>query len=73
MTETIIMVMVPAKITRLSEAANYKCRVMATHVEDDSGVPLSDRVEWLAESALRTLRAEREDPESLMELMNEEA
>jgi ribonuclease HI len=71
MTETIIMVMVPAKITRLSEAANYKCRVMATHVEDDSGVPLNDRVEWLAESALRTLWAEREDPESLMEA-NEE-
>jgi ribonuclease HI len=73
MTETIIMVMVPAKITRLSEAANYTCRVMATHVEDDSGVPLNDRVEWMAEAALRTLWAEREDPESLMELMNEEA
>ncbi len=71
--ETIMLVMVPAKITRLSEAVNYKCRMLATYVEDDSGVPLSDRVEWLAEVALRTLRAEREDPESLMELMNEEA
>ena len=71
--ETIMLVMVPARITRLSQAANYTCRVLATHVEDDSGLPLSDRVEWLAEAALRTLRAEREDPESLMELMNEEA
>ena len=73
MTETIIMVMVPAKITRLSEAVDYKCRVLSTHVHDDSGLPLSDRVEWLAEAALRTIRAEREDPESLKELLNEEA
>ena len=63
-----MLVMVPAKITRLPEAGNYKCRILSTHVEDDSGLPLSDRVEWLAEAALRTIRAEKEDPEILMEL-----
>ena len=72
-TETIMLVMVPARIEKFSEAIDHKCRVLTTYVKDDSGLPLYDRVEWLAERALRTIRAEKEDPEILMELMNEEA